>query len=322
MKHLPIGLVKLKIISEEYSVINIYQACSLHNLPHTLKHLYILGNNMCVNTLDASCISLPPSLVTLKIGKVTGLLYRIPLSLKKLHFDGNINSKIDLSDSNIEELYLGELFDSPLIKKLPITIKKIIFHSRCKYKKTLNNLPDSLEELWLGKSFNSEIKRWPKNLIKLVIQSYSIFSKPLFKNSKKIPTNLTHLIIESTNCKSLLTDTPQTLKVLSLPQNYDIDLLYFPSQLEELKLIYTYNYIRFFHNNTKKIYLPDSIKVLDYDYRVDGELVMYTESNPSKISLPSNLKLLILHHQQLGNYAIKNIMELAKFNNILVEVQT
>ena len=67
------------------------------------------------------------------------------------------NRKItDYLPNTIEELYLGCNFDLEL-NDLPSSIKILSFDNNSYYNKDLNNLPQSLEKLYLPEIYNKEI---------------------------------------------------------------------------------------------------------------------------------------------------------------------
>ena len=96
----------------------------------------------------------------------------IPLNIKILKIYCNNKKIIDYLPNSIEELYLGEKFnlelnnlhpnasvsEARMLLCWPNSIKKISYDPGSNYNKELNNLPKSLEKLYLPKNYNKEIK--------------------------------------------------------------------------------------------------------------------------------------------------------------------
>ena len=95
------------------------------------------------------------NLTMLTLGYCFNQELNIPLNIKILKLDCN-NKIIDNLPNSIEELYLGEYFDSEL-NNLPNSIKIISFEKDSEYNRKLDNLPKSLSKLYLPEKYNKKI---------------------------------------------------------------------------------------------------------------------------------------------------------------------
>lgn len=190
------------------------------SLPNNIKFL-VLGFNF--NQL----IDLPDDLTSLFFGSYFDKPVKLPNNLINLSFGYNFNRQIEFPDSlinlsfgdsfnqsvnlpkNLLFLCLGGSFNQQI--EIP-NIKKIKIN--CNNSFVIDNLPNSLEQIYFDSKFNLEINNLPNSLKKINFTEYSPFKKPLdnlpdsveilnlpFNYAKKInklPKNLTMIYYNKT----------------------------------------------------------------------------------------------------------------------------
>jgi len=139
-----------------------------------------LENNINLTHLElgrftTNVISVPNSLIYLSINHI----YNKYIDISKIkHLKLNVNN-IPLMNI-LEILELDEKFVLELIN-LPNSIKQVIFSLDSQYDESLDNLPNSVEYLKLPQDYLLKIKKFPKNLKKIVcVEDYEYIDD--FKN--------------------------------------------------------------------------------------------------------------------------------------------
>jgi hypothetical protein len=127
----------------------------LSNLLNNLNNITQLTFGYCFNHPISGALNNLNKLTQLTLGYMFDQELNIPLNIKILKLDCN-NKIIDNLPNSIEELYLGEYFNSEL-NNLPNSIKIISFVKYSKYNRELNNLSKSLEKLYLPEKYDKKI---------------------------------------------------------------------------------------------------------------------------------------------------------------------
>lgn len=191
LSNLPLNLRVLSVAAHNY---NAELAESLDNLPSTLVELDMRG----MKTENFSFRSFPLSLKQLKLPySYNTNLARLPPTLEYLSTGSEFNQRISFLPQTLLNLELGAAFTQPLpelppklkylsfgcggwngsIEKYPSTSTELRLSDE--YTRTLDNPPDSLLVLWIGRRFNQTIMKLPQNLIDLHFDSYSRFNQEI-----------------------------------------------------------------------------------------------------------------------------------------------
>jgi hypothetical protein len=181
---------------------------SLDSLPSTLKHLEFHTDTDFSQPID----NLPQGLKTLIMGlSFIQLVDNLPDSLENLTLIGSFNNPIDNLPSGLKTLVLGEFFNQS-IENLPKGLKKLVlsnnfakpidnlppnliylqFENNNNWIGNLNNLPDSIEFLFLDiNSFNYSkepvLKYLPKSIkyFEIITKQKLLFDNSICANDTK-----------------------------------------------------------------------------------------------------------------------------------------
>ena len=188
LSHLPEG-VKI-IIFHHYSHFDE----PVNDLPSTITHLtfgYIF---------DQPVDNLPNGLVYLKLGdNFNKPIKKLPVSLKQLELGHYFNHPVNELPSGLTHLTFGFCFNQMIpklpkslthltlgtnfnvrINKLPHGLTHLIFVKNSKFKKDLNDLPDSLLYLELGEAHTKLEHNLPINLKEVIIRNSELQLKVPF----------------------------------------------------------------------------------------------------------------------------------------------
>jgi len=241
LNNLPVNLRKLKT--------NKSFKQSLRNLPESLEKLTLLND---------SAFELADHIKFLRILNVLPPL-NFPKKMEKLFLNRNFNYPIDhlftLDMENLRSVFLSPEFNHPI-----------------------DNLPDSVEELVIGREFSQDIRKFPKNLKKLLMDSneVSIDFKLLPDGLKKLCLVCNHYI----NQNDVIDDLPDSLELLIVNSFWSVTIHNLPKSLKTLIVGYS---------------LSNNYRNVKNKYRIDRACV--TGSNIAlKIgSIPESLEKLYLH---------------------------
>jgi hypothetical protein len=315
LDNLPFGLKVLYLpISYEYELDNLpleledlslrvnntFQQ-SLSYLPESLKELRIisLNNNEMVKI---NCDNLPNGLEKLFLrGSLNCELNNLPRNLKTLYLTRTYNNMIYNLPDGIEELkisidykFLKEIFSSTNTVKL----KKIIIgdvynnHLHTISSFNLNSIPDSVEEIVFGDTFNQKLTYLPKEVKKITFGFN--YNQPIGYGD--LPDSIEYLEF-GYNFNDTINKYPSNLKVLKFGRNYSSNIENLPDGLVELEINERFN--------SKLSNLPTTLEILRFN--------KYAEySHLDKLELPDSIQIL-----QLSNYkklhGIKNIPKSLKY---------
>lgn len=102
------------------------------------------------------------------------------------------------------------------------------------FDQSIDLLPDSIQELCFGRSFNQPVNKWPSNLKYLHFLQNPIFNQPL----DNLPYGIEELNIESTfgiaKFDQPVNNLPNTLKLLNLGNGFNQPVDNLPESLEQL----------------------------------------------------------------------------------------
>lgn len=179
----------------------------LINLPDNLTSLFF---GEYFNQL----VNLPKNLINLSFGYYFNQQVEFPDSLINLSFGDSFNQPVNLP-KNLLFLSLGGSFNQqieiPNIKRLKINCNNLF---------VIDNLPNSLEQIYFDSKFKLEINNLPNSLKKINFLEYSTFKKPI--------DNL-----------------PDSVEILNLPFNYAEKINKLPKNLTMIyynKTIYIDNF--------------------------------------------------------------------------------
>jgi hypothetical protein len=187
---------------------------------------------------------------------------------------------LDMLHDDVEELLLPTDYNLK-IEKYPSKLKKLVLFCDI----PVDNLPSSIEKLYVTGSFNSDLNNLPNtikklkingfykkiietlpnslecleiNLIEMFRTNYGV-SKELNQILYDFPSQLKKLIITGMDFKELPT-IPPSVKILNLGSNFNHSIEgILPEGLEELHLGYNFNYPL---GDESKSFLPSSLKKL------------------------------------------------------------
>lgn len=105
-------------------------------------------------------------------------LFKLPKELRFLELGNEFNQPIN-NLPNLRTLIIGADFDHQIScncegycycqKRLPKTLITLLFSTYSKFNKKINNLPDTIEILKIGKYFSQDIRKLPYNLSKIIL---------------------------------------------------------------------------------------------------------------------------------------------------------
>lgn len=309
LDNLPSGLKKLYLpISYEYE---------LDNLPLELEDLYLYVNN----TFQQSLSYLPESLKVLRITSIKNNnpvninCDNLPNGLEKLFLCGNINCELNNLPRNLKTLYLMQTYNIMIynipdgIEKLKIPIdykflkeifsstntvklKKLIIgdvynnHLRTTSSFDLKQIPDSVEEIVFGDTFNQHLTYLPKEVKKITFGFN--YNQPIGYGN--LPDGIEYLEF-GYNFNNTINKYPSNLKILKFGRNYSSKIENLPYGLVELEINERFN--------NKLSNLPTTLEILRFN-----EYAEYLHLD--KLELPDSIKILQLgkYHKQMG---IKNL---------------
>ena len=176
-----------------------------------------------------------------------------------LKFGNAFNQSIDILPDTITDLSFGEDFNQPLdkavithtgITKVSILPKSLeVLHiggyNFGSFNYPIDNLPESLESIFIVGIFNQSVNNLPNKLRSLLLDK-SGFNKPLDKLVQTSQGNISVSIL------------PNSLVVLKLGYGYDQQINALPPNLRRLIIPYSYKYI----TQLKNI-LPETVKLLE-----------------------------------------------------------
>lgn len=152
------------------------------------------------------------------------------LSVYKTH---NRDINFDISHTNINNLYIGDLFNKP-IDNLPKSLTSIVFHKDCWFNQSVDDLPAQLKYLTLGDDFSHPVDNLPISLLNLKIGSK--FNHPV----DNLPTNLKQLVL-GYSFNQPIDNLPPQLIHLALGSNFNQPIDKLPSTLIYLELNGNFN---------------------------------------------------------------------------------
>jgi hypothetical protein len=131
---------------------------SLDILPSYLTH--ILLNNKFNQQVD----NLPKTLIFITFGNYFNqIVDNLPCGLECIIFGREFNQIIDKLPNSLIYIYFSVDFNQPL-DNLPCSLVKIEFPPFSKFQKTLNNLPNSIKTIRIGKDYHNIITQ-PINIL-------------------------------------------------------------------------------------------------------------------------------------------------------------
>lgn len=155
-----------------------------------------------------------------------------------IYFDYEFNQSIDnLQNFNIDEISFGggdhyslypKSYFNQSVDNLPITLKKLYFHSISSFNQPIDNLPEGLTSLYLGSDFNQSIDDLPNSLEILHISSTSTL------NFINLPNSVKNIYLEDTAENIELAYIPKFVKKITLYDNNKnlSDILQYQDNLE------------------------------------------------------------------------------------------
>lgn len=161
--------------------------------------------------------------------------------------------------------------------------KKICLDDRFNY--SLDFLPDTIEELFIGVYFNKPLNNLPKNLKKLEFEYSSIFDHPIDnlpigletlvlsgefnQEINFLPSGLKELIFKNGYFNQEINNLPSNLFRLELGFRFNKPLNNLPSGLKYLKIPYWYTQsLANLPTNLSRIYIPmKNKKLLSYEIK-------------------------------------------------------
>ncbi len=158
------NIIYIEIINSNYTQ-------SFDFLPHSLKVLKLCSD------INYPLDNLPSSLEYLIIcGKVNIQLTNLPTKLKLLKINSEYEFPIDNFPNSIEKLYISPKYYQ-VIDKWPINLKYLVIHNftghifnlpniyelHVDYNISIDNVPDSIEILCFGSSYNKKLTKIPKS---------------------------------------------------------------------------------------------------------------------------------------------------------------
>lgn len=261
---LPEGLLKLKFPSG--NTIGEYPGKfnqPIENLPNNLKSLMI-GSEFN-QPLDFLPISLKKLIIN---GKFNQEINNLPPNLKKITICRKFNKTLINLPKSVEQL---ELFNDSAIlpdhiklliirsKKVPLNfprdVERIVFNSEFNqpvdhlfndemknlktvefgyhFNQTIDNLPDSVEELIIHRKFNQQIRKFPLNMKKLVFNT----QEEIYFDLEILPKGLEVLSLKCKEGQKLI-NFPPNLKILVIDSKKDCVIENLPDSLRILALGY------------------------------------------------------------------------------------
>jgi hypothetical protein len=220
----------------------------------------------------------------------------LPKNIKKIYL-GDVYNKILRKKilNNIEEIYFGDSFNSK-IDGFPLSLRVLKFGYY--FNQPINNLPNNIIELSFGRSFDQPINNLPQNLKKLIIGelpiSLNCLTNPIYnehvfnKQIDCLPPNLEILIL-SKKFNQTIDNLPVNLKQLTFGNDFNQKLDNLPPNLKQITLG------EYFDQNIDN--LPNSIVDLFFD--------KYSNFNQNIGKLPQNIEVLKFNdefNQQINNY--------------------
>lgn len=289
LDNLPLGLEDLSLYVDNN------HTQSLSYLPESLKELKI-SSQESNGQININYDNLPNGLEKLFLyGSINRELNNLPRNLKTLHLSQRYNTIIHNLPDGIEELkislgynYLRENFSSINTIKLK---KLIIGHVYKKYLLTtssfdLNSIPNSVEEIVFGDTFNQPLTYLPKEVKKITFG----FNYNQLIGYGDLPDSIEYLEF-GYKFNNVIIKYPSNLKILKFGRNYSSKIDNLPEGLIELEINERFN--------NKLSNLPATLEILRFN-----EYAEY--SHLDKLELPDSIKIL-----QLGKYqkqmSIKNI---------------
>ncbi len=166
------------------------------------QHLPILYGSLKKLVLGANfdrSLDLPPSLVTLQLGKYFNQsLGDLPRGITNLTFGERFNRPLPLLPPGLITLNLGDSFDRAL-SRLPSTIEYLDFGNS--FNRSVEKLPQKAKQIRFGNSFNQcvETLKWPQGLS--VLHFGACFNQTV--DLLELPLNLHRLTFGRSFKKSL-----------------------------------------------------------------------------------------------------------------------
>jgi hypothetical protein len=182
---------------------------------------------------------------------------------KTLTFNQKFNEKIQNLSEGIEKIIFLEnllkisIFNQPL-DNLPNSLIDLYLGFAFSY--PVDNLPNGLKYLRLGHAFNHPIDNLPINLTHLIFCHQSIFNHPV----DKLPNSLTHLHF-GFHFNQPINNLPINLIRLTLNNSFTYPVINLPITVKEIILVY-----RQTGSFVKKI--PFGCKV--YNFKIDEKNIV------------------------------------------------
>jgi hypothetical protein len=137
--------------------------------------------------------NLPFSIINLTLGhRFNQHLDNLPHGIRDLTLGSKFNQPLDNLPSSIINLTLGDWFDQSL-DNLPHGIRDLNLGLR--FNRPLDNLPNSIRNLTLCDYFNQSLDNLPSSLNKIIFKTVILTSLKFNQEIKKIPQNLTLVVL-------------------------------------------------------------------------------------------------------------------------------
>ena len=236
----------------------------ISNLPDTIEYLFLgINFNQEINKLPNNLTHLHFDFLSVFNNSLHNLRHCSKLSHLELH--KNYELSLNLSSTTLKYLTLGSKYNQEII--LPHNL--ISLKTGYSFNQKLDNLPQTLNYLYLNLMYEQEINTLPENIILIEFTSNSNFNKTI----DHLPNRLQHLRLCS-NFNHKINNLPNTLTYLELGTDFNHNLDNLPNSLIVLKLDYS------FDNPLDN--LPSSLQCL----------LIYGKYNRPLNNLPFNLKIL------------------------------
>lgn len=190
--------------------------------------------------------------------------YVFPDNITSLVFGRFFNQTIKKLPATLKILVFGDSFNKPVVPNtLPDSLICLIFGHKFNNELGLNTLPPNLKYLKFGEKYNKEIKPnvLPDSLVVLEFDENSCFNKKIKKNT--LPISLNGLILGGDYSHKIKENRlPPNIEYLVLSTKFDcaIDENVLPKSLKYLSVGNSYN-------KTLE-YIPPSVKVIFFNHNL------------------------------------------------------
>lgn len=222
--------VDFNLINKTFTKIIFSNYFDLDSCKNTLNEMNFIEYSKWRGSIFNKSINLKENITFLHFGESFNQPFEMTETITHIIFGSSFNQPINITDS-LYHLVLRDIYNQPIISSnnliflmigynfdYPIQLEKVKYLDiNCNNEYIINNLPNTLEKIFLNRGFNLPLDNLPNQLKSIVISNTNYIHK--FNN---LPDSIEYIELPKT-CENSLSDLSNlsdgTNKLNNLPKN-------------------------------------------------------------------------------------------------------